>query len=504
MKTKSFLLNLAISFLFLNLTAQISTSNGTINSTTNPSTGNVGIGTTTPDSKLEVVGDLKAIKGIFPGKELSGEIFTDHNDGIEKSIIFSAGKTVPGSLNKRLFTMHDLSMSSPYNYNAVLFHMRDRAGKERFSVQLYEGYGSSLELKDHNQSELFKVSGNSDEAYLQMPKPNSKIIIGGFSNNPIVGTHKFVVTGSSLIQGNIITDSSIGIGTGVTTPSAKLHIVDQGTSGETTLQLNNRIKFKGDGVVEWGASSNQGILSWDTGRAIIGAKEGQDLSLYANYSEKMRINQNGNIGIGTTTPNEKLQIGNSYTFHDGGHKVLGFMYGASGETDLSSTKYAAEIRFDPDLGNLRLGTSSSLTNTPTSHLIITKDGYVGIGTTDTKGFKLGVKGKIAATEVKIATYSNWWPDFVFKSNYSLPTLKEVEQHIKEKGHLKDIPSAEEVKKDGFFLGEMDSKLLKKIEELTLYTIEQQKEIEILKKENKELQSLSKRLAKIELLLSNKK
>ena len=127
-------------------------------------------------------------------------------------------------------------------------------------------------------------------------------------------------------------------------------------------------------------------------------------------------------------------------------------------------------------------------------------GNVGIGTTDTQGFKLGVNGKIAATEVKVALYTNW-SDFVFEKGYNLPTLKEVEKHIEEKGHLENIPSAEEVAENGFFLGEMDAKLLQKIEELTLYTIEQEKELETQREENKTIKEqlliLSKRLEKLE-------
>jgi hypothetical protein len=96
---------------------------------------------------------------------------------------------------------------------------------------------------------------------------------------------------------------------------------------------------------------------------------------------------------------------------------------------------------------------------------------------------------------KIKAYSGW-SDFVFYEDYQLPTLIEVEKHIKEKGHLKDIPSAEKVKQDGFFLGEMDAKLLQKIEELTLYTIQQQKELEQEKKKNTNLEA---RIAKLEEL-----
>ena len=96
------------------------------------------------------------------------------------------------------------------------------------------------------------------------------------------------------------------------------------------------------------------------------------------------------------------------------------------------------------------------------------------------GYKLAVNGKAIATEIRVQTYANW-PDFVFKSFYNLPTLEEVEQHIQEKGHLKDIPSAQEVEENGILLGEINAKLLQKIEELTLYTIKQEKEIKELKK-----------------------
>lgn len=85
-----------------------------------------------------------------------------------------------------------------------------------------------------------------------------------------------------------------------------------------------------------------------------------------------------------------------------------------------------------------------------------------------------------------------WPDYIFGKNHTLPTLKEVENHIVEKGHLKDIPSAKEVESNGYSLGEMDSKLLQKIEELTLYVIEQNKELKILQKKIAKLESATKR------------
>ena len=130
-------------------------------------------------------------------------------------------------------------------------------------------------------------------------------------------------------------------------------------------------------------------------------------------------------------------------------------------------------------------------------------GKVGIGTTSTGNHKLAVEGSIGAREIKVE--ASGWSDFVFYNNYNLPTLKEVENHIKEKGHLKDIPSAKEVEKNGFFLGEMDAKLLQKIEELTLYTIAQEKEIKKEKAENKKQQKeIDELKALVQKLLQDKK
>ena len=104
---------------------------------------------------------------------------------------------------------------------------------------------------------------------------------------------------------------------------------------------------------------------------------------------------------------------------------------------------------------------------------------VGIGT-NTPDTALAVNGTIHSKEVKVDVAG--WPDYVFKKEYDLPTLEEVEQHITEKGYLKNIPSEEEAIKNGISLGEMNAKLLEKIEELTLYLIQQNKQIELLKRE----------------------
>lgn len=107
-----------------------------------------------------------------------------------------------------------------------------------------------------------------------------------------------------------------------------------------------------------------------------------------------------------------------------------------------------------------------------------ENGNVGIGT-HIPSEKLSVNGKIRAKEIKVEAQN--WPDYVFQKDYTLLSLKEIESQIKQKGHLPGIPSANEVKRDGINLGEMNAKLLEKIEELTLHLIEENKQRTLLEK-----------------------
>ncbi|MGB5666477.1 MAG: fibronectin type III domain-containing protein, partial [Maribacter sp.] len=129
-------------------------------------------------------------------------------------------------------------------------------------------------------------------------------------------------------------------------------------------------------------------------------------------------------------------------------------------------------------------------------------GNVGIGTNNTQGYRLAVAGNVIAESMKVELQVNW-PDFVFTKNYGLPSLETVEQHILEKGHLLNIPSAKDVAENGLDLGEMNAKLLQKIEELTLYTIQQEKRINNLEGENMKMELLMQRLIALEKQLKDK-
>ena len=110
---------------------------------------------------------------------------------------------------------------------------------------------------------------------------------------------------------------------------------------------------------------------------------------------------------------------------------------------------------------------------------------VGIGTTNTQGYRLAVAGNVIAEGVKVELQGNW-PDFVFEEKFQLMDLEKVREYIKENGHLPNIPSAEKIKENGIDLGDMDARLLQKIEELTLYILAQQNQIELLKNDIRQL------------------
>jgi hypothetical protein len=114
------------------------------------------------------------------------------------------------------------------------------------------------------------------------------------------------------------------------------------------------------------------------------------------------------------------------------------------------------------------------------------------GSINVSGYKLFVKGGILTEEIRVSLATTW-ADYVFKKDYKLPSLQAVEKHIQEKGHLINVPSADEVAASGINLGEMSKIQQEKIEELTLYIIEQnkinEKQAQILKKQNEEIEAL---------------
>lgn len=285
-------------------TAQISTGTGGASSvlpnTTTTNT-NVGIGTTVPVGKLDVIGGLP-----------DGQVFASYDESNSKSLVFNFGSIVNPSSNAKMFKFYDWPQSNLNAKSTFYFGLEDRNDFGRYRFIAETGGNTQMIMLNKSQSELMKIyEDGNDNVFMHLPKPNSRIVIGGYGD--YLPEHKFVVRGSSKIEGNILTDSNIGIGTS--------------------------------------------------------------------------------------------------SFVDGA---------------------------------------------------------------DT--YRLSVKGKIRAEEIKVY---NTWADYVFKKEYKLIALNDVEKYITKNGHLPNVPSAEEVTEKGLELGEMAKIQQEKIEELTLYIIAQNKRIEAL-------------------------
>lgn len=159
--------------------------------------------------------------------------------------------------------------------------------------------------------------------------------------------------------------------------------------------------------------------------------------------------KSGNLGLSTLNPRVKLDV-NGITYSNS--LILGDMPIA--KIGLFQLKYT---------GN----------NQDTTLFLI--ENYKG------RVFQISNNGIVRAREIIVDLETNW-PDYVFQKNYSLPSLKSVESFIQSEGHLPNIPAASVMEKDGISLGEMNRILLEKVEELTLYLIDQNKRIEQLEKE----------------------
>jgi len=201
--------------------------------------------------------------------------------------------------------------------------------------------------------------------------------------------------------------------------------------------------------------------------------------------EVLAMVANGNVGIGTTTPTQKLSVNGNQTIS--GNLELGVDGGISTISGPASSG-AIQIKTNLTTGGasnryLRLGwkDNNAVFNPALS---INDDFNVGIGTTMPDA-RLTVRGTIHTQEVKV-DLNVPGPDYVFESTYHLPTLEELNVYIKVNKHLPEVPSACAMEENGINLGEMNMILLKKVEELTLYMIEQQK---VIKNQNERITKL---------------
>ncbi|WP_212004765.1 hypothetical protein [Chitinophaga sp. HK235] len=228
-------------------------------------------------------------------------------------------------------------------------------------------------------------------------------------------------------------------------------------------------------------------------KGIIGY--GNDYTI--NYSGENGTNHvftEGNVGIGVPNPTSKLDVNGVVNASDMVRSAHA-MAVAAPNGNYSILAWDVSTNYTPYVGTINTGADFAIWSGNAEQMRITKEGNVGIGTVLPQS-KLAVKGTITSTRVKV-TQDNW-ADFVFDPGYQLPSLTHIEKFIQENKRLPEIPSAAEVKEHGLDVGDNQAKLLQKIEELTLYLIEQSKQLQA---QQNLLQSQDKKLKELELRLN---
>ncbi len=275
----------------------------------------------------------------------------------------------------------------------------------------------------------------------------------------------------------IFKNSSGKVGIGMTSPTVELDIngrVRSAASGEINPLF--LMAYEDVNKFQLGYNSAEDIFRIDS-RINSGT-----------WLTRVSVNkETGDVGIGTINPSAKLDvIGNVHM--SGGLIQFNRSYENFGNVLVLKTKDNNQY------GDFRFEAERTDDNSLRKLMFLDGGrGALGIGTeTIPDGFKLAVDGKGIFEEVKVQL-SEQWPDYVFQSSYKLRTLKETKIFINENKHLPEIPSAKEVEANGVELGDMNIRLLKKIEELTLYMIEFDRRMELIEEENRALKKENQEL-----------
>lgn len=454
--------------------------------------GNVGIGTASPSAPLQILskttwGSLNAA----PSAGLQLRITNaDGNDVImisDKSYSVSGTHKNAGMINVFSNTTHDQGaltvVNSENNYVPLLVCGDGTIGMgysfsptpfAQLDIRKQNVYNYMLNVADYsNSTNYFTVhnSGyvgigyaNSGNATLQVVSPSGAtgtagvVVTGNAPNNRFL----YVGSGSSPATGpTYLTVKNTGVGVGIDDLSNGAQLAVKGSSStkldlmetSSTVDYNAQIRFIGSD----GTTVRHLITEDASGNLLINAG-------YAGGSDKVVINGNT-----TTTGGVDLTQGdpgsngwyNQIQFHNGTGTTKQVLANSGNDLILNLNPYGAGSGVLKVSGKVQIGDVS----TPGSYKLYVQDGILA------ERFKCALKSD-----------NTNWSDYVFDKNYKLMSLNKLEEYVKKHHHLPNIPSAEEVYKDGYDLGDMDAKLLEKIEELSLYLLELKKENDAVKKE----------------------
>lgn len=334
------------------------------------------------------------------------------------------------------------------------------------------------------------------------------------ASNTTDGSFTIYQPSTSQIRFAVSNSGNVGIGT--VTPSNTLHVIGSISASTSSTATNNSVIING-GNTTTAASTNVNRLRF--GGSDINADY---FTIQGPYNADYLTINTGKVGIGTTNPATLLSVYKSTSSGSyGGYTTA--------EVNNPNTSGDANAAFVLRSGTVTAagvsgavgGLYSKATNNANQYIWLRSfsssypvyigtnqsdlaivNGNVLIGQTDqSMSYKLNVKGSVRADKVTVNTSG---ADFVFDSSYKLMSLDTLNTFVQKNHHLPGISPASEMQKDGIDLGENQTKLLQKIEELTLYIIELKKENTEIQKENREIkEELKKNFSKEIIMLYTK-
>ncbi len=286
---------------------------------------------------------------------------------------------------------------------------------------------------------------------------------------------RYVLKSGDTMTGKLTALGGIAVGTATLDANAVAQINLPSSVSVPHLRIKSPLSNAGFGI-QFANSAE----TWFVGPNIGNWSDGRFNILADSSNRGLIVATNGNVGIGSVSaasPFATLTVDGSIGFPTVSTPAMYVYPSGTSNADkpviMHSPAFPEYGLYYSDVGDRFVMKSSASDTTPSLVVDLDSD-WVAIATDTPKpGYELSVNGQIVCEELLVEDSADW-PDFVFQDDYRLQPLEEVEAHIKERRHLPGIPTASEIAKNGLPIGEMQKRMMEKIEELTLHLIDQNK------------------------------